>query len=93
MGRARQSNRSGTGDNEHGVRAFRCNDDAYHRWRTLEIEARGAGTRWPEIAEQLSGRIAGRIAHEAFVPQGDGWVDRTLQRLARVVTVRRALPC
>lgn len=34
-------------------------------------------------------RIAGRIAHETFVPKGDGWLDRTLGRVSRVFTVRR----
>jgi hypothetical protein len=34
-------------------------------------------------------RIAGRIAHESFVPKGDGWVDRTLGSISRVFTFRR----
>ena len=34
-------------------------------------------------------RIAGRIAHEAFVPKGEGWVDRTLGKLSRIFTFRR----
>lgn len=34
-------------------------------------------------------RIAGTIAHEAFVPKGEGWVDKTLRSLARMVNIRR----
>lgn len=34
-------------------------------------------------------QIAGRIAHETFVPKGEGWVDRTLGSLSRVFTFRR----
>jgi hypothetical protein len=34
-------------------------------------------------------RIAGSIAHEAFVPKGEGWVDRTLRRIARMVNIRQ----
>ena len=34
-------------------------------------------------------RIAGRIAHESFVPKGEGWVDRTLGKLSRIFTFRR----
>jgi hypothetical protein len=34
-------------------------------------------------------RIAGSIAHEAFVPKGEGWVDKTLRGLARMVNIRR----
>ena len=34
-------------------------------------------------------RIAGSIAHEAFVPKGEGWVDKTLRSLARMVNIRR----
>ncbi|MDC0033557.1 mitofilin family membrane protein [Alphaproteobacteria bacterium] len=37
-------------------------------------------------------RIAGRIAHESFVPKGDGWVDRTLGRVSRIFTFRRTGP-
>lgn len=33
-------------------------------------------------------RISGSIAHEAFVPKGEGWVDRTLRGLARMVNIR-----
>lgn len=34
-------------------------------------------------------RIAGGIAHEAFVPKGEGWVNRTLRGLARMVNIRQ----
>ena len=34
-------------------------------------------------------RIAGRIAHESFVPKGDGWIDRTLGKVSRLFTFRR----
>jgi len=34
-------------------------------------------------------RIAGRIAHESFVPKGDGWIDRTLGKVSRIFTFRR----
>jgi len=34
-------------------------------------------------------RIAGRIAHESFVPKGEGWVDRTVGKISRVFTFRR----
>ncbi len=35
-------------------------------------------------------RISARIASEAFVPKGESWIDRTLQQLSRLVTVRRS---
>ena len=34
-------------------------------------------------------RIAGRIAHESFVPKGEGLVDRTLGKISRIFTFRR----
>lgn len=37
-------------------------------------------------------RIAGRIAHESFVPKGEGWIDRTLGRVSRIFTFRRTGP-
>ena len=37
-------------------------------------------------------RIAGRIAHEAFVPKGEGWIDRTLGKVSRIFTFRRTGP-
>lgn len=37
-------------------------------------------------------RISARIAHEAFIPKGDGWVDRTLGKLSRIFTFRRTGP-
>ena len=33
--------------------------------------------------------IAGRIAHESFVPKGEGWVDRTVGKISRIFTFRR----
>jgi uroporphyrinogen-III synthase len=35
-------------------------------------------------------RISAGIASEAFVPKGEGWIDRTLQQLSRLVTVKRS---
>jgi hypothetical protein len=37
-------------------------------------------------------RIAGRIAHESFVPKGEGWVDRTLGKVYRIFSFRRTGP-
>lgn len=34
-------------------------------------------------------QIAGRIAHESFVPKGDGWIDRTVAQVSRLFTFRR----
>lgn len=50
-----------------------------------------AGTGVPDlIALRIHfNRIAGRIAHESFVPKGEGWIDRTLGKVSRIFTFRR----
>ena len=66
-------------------------DDAALRPETATLKPLAA-TGVPDLTAlrlQFDG-IARRIATEAYVPKGEGWFDRTLQQLSRLVTVRRS---
>lgn len=57
----------------------------------LEVLAPRARLGTPNLAvlQAEFDAVAARIVRAALAPQGSGWIERTMARLARVVTVRR----